>query len=108
MSDHGQPHYIRDFTNVITLPSCQSHEVYPTGVLEGFLFTIFHSVVGLFYFILFLRERDLNYPVFSIKEIDTLTRLVMVVAAAREVIKKSNLSLFPKTPVPELDGSQWA
>ena len=110
MLDHGQPHYICNFRNVIKLPSCQSYEVYPTEGLEGFLFTIFHSVVGWFSFLFFffLRETDLNYPVFSIKEIDTLTRLVMVVAAAREVIKKSNLSLFPKTPVPKLDGSQWA
>ena len=53
MLDHGQPHYICNFRNVIKLPSCQSYEVYPTEGLEGFLFTIFHSVVGWFSFLFF-------------------------------------------------------
>lgn len=50
-------------------------------------------------------EVYLIYPVFSIKDIDTLTGLVMVVAAAGTVIKKSNFSFFPKAPVPKLGES---
>ena len=57
----------------------------------------------IFFFFFFERERFKLLSLF--RETDTLTRLVMVVAAAREVIKKSNLSLFPKTPVPNWMGS---
>lgn len=87
--------------------SARAMKQIPQGAGGRFCFP-FWFCSRLIFFFLFEREKDLIYPVFSIKEIDILTKLVIVVTSAGEVIKKSNLSLFPKAPVPKLDVSQWA